>query len=531
MSRRVKLQYEISESSELFDLELGITPQIRKLLTDSYFDLQKKKPALENRLYKLIEQYPNIPQFKNYLACYYDSTGNKDKAYEINAMLVNAHPDYLFGKLALIEKYREEKDYKKIKVMLGNHPDISNWYPERSTFHYNEVKHFELKVISYYLHVHKPDEADSHIKKLKTMGIYDEEVELYERKLLLERMQKGLKRWEKTRKEARSVVPVSPKTIANNGVKPVFTHSLVQELYKHGMNIDHELIKQILSLPRVTLIRDLHKVVYDSINRYDYFVNETTYAEATHTFMFHAIFLLTELKSEESLQVVLDILRQDDKFIDFWFFDVLSHVMWECLFVTGQNKLNELLDFLKEPNRDCYNRTEVSTAISQLAIYQPGRREEVICLYKDLLQYFLQHKDDDRLIDTDLIGMIVSDILEIPAPELIPGITEIYRNKLVNPGMAGSLIKVLKEFEMLQLYDKKRNVYDIYGRYREILTWWNRNNDDDSSSGFDNEEDNDGHTYNALPFERSSPRIGRNDPCPCGSGKKYKKCCIDKFEE
>ena len=24
---------------------------------------------------------------------------------------------------------------------------------------------------------------------------------------------------------------------------------------------------------------------------------------------------------------------------------------------------------------------------------------------------------------------------------------------------------------------------------------------------------------------RSEPRVGRNDPCPCGSGKKYKKCC------
>ncbi|MBR6467995.1 MAG: SEC-C domain-containing protein, partial [Desulfovibrio sp.] len=22
-----------------------------------------------------------------------------------------------------------------------------------------------------------------------------------------------------------------------------------------------------------------------------------------------------------------------------------------------------------------------------------------------------------------------------------------------------------------------------------------------------------------------APRVGRNDPCPCGSGKKYKKCC------
>jgi SEC-C motif-containing protein len=24
---------------------------------------------------------------------------------------------------------------------------------------------------------------------------------------------------------------------------------------------------------------------------------------------------------------------------------------------------------------------------------------------------------------------------------------------------------------------------------------------------------------------RNEPKIGRNDPCPCGSGKKYKKCC------
>ncbi len=25
--------------------------------------------------------------------------------------------------------------------------------------------------------------------------------------------------------------------------------------------------------------------------------------------------------------------------------------------------------------------------------------------------------------------------------------------------------------------------------------------------------------------EASADKIGRNDPCPCGSGKKYKKCC------
>jgi uncharacterized protein len=30
----------------------------------------------------------------------------------------------------------------------------------------------------------------------------------------------------------------------------------------------------------------------------------------------------------------------------------------------------------------------------------------------------------------------------------------------------------------------------------------------------------------AGPARRT--RIGRNDPCPCGSGKKYKKCCLRK---
>lgn len=32
----------------------------------------------------------------------------------------------------------------------------------------------------------------------------------------------------------------------------------------------------------------------------------------------------------------------------------------------------------------------------------------------------------------------------------------------------------------------------------------------------------------AKTVRRSSPRIGRNDPCPCGSGKKYKKCCMER---
>jgi uncharacterized protein YecA (UPF0149 family) len=28
-----------------------------------------------------------------------------------------------------------------------------------------------------------------------------------------------------------------------------------------------------------------------------------------------------------------------------------------------------------------------------------------------------------------------------------------------------------------------------------------------------------------TPYRRESPKVGRNDFCPCGSGKEFKRCC------
>lgn len=35
----------------------------------------------------------------------------------------------------------------------------------------------------------------------------------------------------------------------------------------------------------------------------------------------------------------------------------------------------------------------------------------------------------------------------------------------------------------------------------------------------------EGKTQQPKPVVRAMPKIGRNDPCECGSGKKFKKCC------
>ncbi len=57
--------------------------------------------------------------------------------------------------------------------------------------------------------------------------------------------------------------------------------------------------------------------------------------------------------------------------------------------------------------------------------------------------------------------------------------------------------------------------------------------DEALDDGYDSEDEDfgpyvDEEPPGLIPLRRDQERVGRNDPCPCGSGKKYKKCCIKK---
>jgi preprotein translocase subunit SecA len=51
--------------------------------------------------------------------------------------------------------------------------------------------------------------------------------------------------------------------------------------------------------------------------------------------------------------------------------------------------------------------------------------------------------------------------------------------------------------------------------------------DDDKNENYNDYDGDDlfGWAEPQQPYVREQPKIGRNEPCPCGSGKKYKKCC------
>ncbi len=86
------------------------------------------------------------------------------------------------------------------------------------------------------------------------------------------------------------------------------------------------------------------------------------------------------------------------------------------------------------------------------------------------------------------------------------------------------------------------NVTKAYARAGDRPEWHERNDPWDfyhptaiakrqerrAGEADDGEEAEDLAGEPMLPYLRESPKVGRNAPCPCGSGKKYKKCCLDK---
>ena len=516
--------YEITGDPKMMNDYFGITDELEEILRKYYEKVQRKKNSAIPELHDLIEKYPHVPQFKNQLSTLYAVQGNITKANEVNNWLLKEHPDYLFGKLNRAGEYIAKGEYAKVPELLGEYMDIKELYPQRNVFHTNEVASFNRIALLYFTGIKDLKAAEMRLDVLRKIDDPFIDIKEMEKHVMALRMEKAAERWQREHEFSRSVKAIAKKVTEPASEKPVFTHPQVEQLYCNGMRISPEIINEILSLPRETLIADLHKVIYDSMARLEHF-RMVDWDETTHEFPVHALFLLTELKSEESLQVTLDILRQDEEYLDYWFGDFLTEMIWETIYTLGFHQLDALSSYLKEPDRYCYARCQISEAVSRMALHHPERRQDIIKWYEDLLCFFLAEKENDRILDTGLLGLMTGDLLDIRATELEPLIQEVYHHRLADESSCGPLEEVLEELHNRSFEPIKRELYPIIARYGHILkSWYYSDEEEDLDFDEDDEEYYDDHISLHKPAVRSSPKIGRNEPCPCGSGLKYKKC-------
>lgn len=551
MDNITAVQYKISTDNDLLDNVYDLRPFIKEKLAEMHVKVEKKKNSAVKELIDLIQKFPATPQFKNQLSRLYALQGNMTKAMELNHWIVKEHPDYLYGKINLAYEYLRKKQFEKVPEILGAALEIKELYPYRNEFHKEEVLSFYYAAVWYFAEIGDDEQAEMRLEIMEEIDDQSHHTQAAQNRMMSYRLMNFSKRIEKEDAERKTVKAVAAKVAEPTTESPVFNHKIVEQLYCNSMRIPQSLIAEILALPKDTLLQDLHAVVYDSIARFDYFQNTANSSPLANNFFSHALFIISEIAPPDSLPVVLDVLRQDDEYIELWFGDALEEIAGECIFSVGLNQTDKLLQFLKEPDRQTYARSTVASVIAQIALHYPERRNEAIAWFKNIFEFFYNERNNERIIDTDLIGLMISSCLDFHAPELKPVIKLLFEEHLVSTTICGDWREVEQELDELQQDINKPNIHkkerrSIYEKYDYILQHWHyyksgedlddtENTDDDTYKEYDNygiedaDEIEDIPVYNNVvkeqPLIKSHPKISRNEPCPCGSGKKYKRCC------
>ena len=125
--------------------------------------------------------------------------------------------------------------------------------------------------------------------------------------------------------------------------------------------------------------------------------------------------------------------------------------------------------------------------------------------------------------DTEVKGT-VKELAEKYNIEVMPmvGFLDGINESLVTPNP----IETMEEDTVVSLkFDKEKlfkNMIDAKADWLYGLPQWENIFDEDKRKALTKE------AKNMHTIVRAEKKVGRNDPCPCGSGKKYKHCCMNK---
>jgi len=204
----------------------------------------------------------------------------------------------------------------------------------------------------------------------------------------------------------------------------------------------------------------------------------------------HAWGALGELKATGAIAPLLDLCEQYEEL------DLLFDQEFPKVFtLMGASAISGLKSYIFDDSRGdlCH-----SYALSCVEAISVTHRKECLEIYCELLQQADQEK---RL----LAGLVICALVDLEATETIETIRDVFERDCVDIEIPGDIEDV------------------------EIAL------------GLRSKRDTPAPNYNFLPPEMTqtlerlleleesksdAPKVGRNDPCPCGSGKKYKKCCL-----
>ncbi len=465
-------------------------------------------------LKKFIARYPEVPVFKNYLKRAYQVRKQRRQEDQVLKDLARLHPDYLFTRIALALRSLESGQAAKVAEALGLQLDITRLYPERTVFHFTELMNYYYCVAVVHARGGQPDLA---LGIQAALDEIDPDAGLSQA-IFQELMRANVKsiRERMDRDEAMRIeVPVPPlSTETTDFDDPSFCHDEIHQLYERDLALPADIIHGLLALPRETLLADLIQVLDDAIKRTPDFMAWGLEDEEACAPL-HALHFLAEISGVEALEVLLRFFSLHPDALDFWLGDMECSPQIARIIDGG---LPRVSSWLKSPGISTRGKSCVANGMVHLARSLPSRRDDVVSRFGEVLTFLIASPREDMVLDTRLVSFLVCNVIDLCATELLPCIREAWENRLIEEFITGDLDSISKDLsappssapKTLSIIEQYRGYYSPAARPAAL-----------GLLGGDSEDGTLEPDYGDVPTD-----VGRNDPCPCGSGKKYKKCCI-----
>jgi hypothetical protein len=309
-------------------------------------------------------------------------------------------------------------------------------------------------------------------------------------------------------------------------VQQVFSHLSIQELLseleKMGNLVPMELAQAILAkeqeavIPLCDILQDKH------------------YWEAEDDKQFmpqHAVKLLGMLADPRAVPQLVDALIQACKVYDYSIIEDLPTVFGR-IGTPAIFPLEEFIHFYKGDNEFWFPRNTAADGLLAIALRHPHEQERILTFLHELFS----EKDDEEFLGFAAKSLLnFGDLSSIPVLEKAfdRGIIDDYiitrdelsKKRVRPPGMYNK--------DLLQFYDPEQ--------VAERRTWQEkiRENEEkkerqavqkleqrEKSIAIELKRLEIANWLNERKIWPLTRKVGRNEPCPCGSGKKFKKCCF-----
>lgn len=294
-------------------------------------------------------------------------------------------------------------------------------------------------------------------------------------------------------------------------------YTLVRQIEYNTGSFPREILQQIINRNEeaVPAIIDLLIKVRDNPGKYG--------SEGDYFGCIYAACLSAQFRSEDALLVFTEILSLPGEMPFDLFGDLVCELTGRVLASICGGDISPIKALIENNEVNEYVRGQAVEALAILALQDDRRRDEVVVYYRDLLNQTI------RIEDPFVMAHVVMGCDYIYPGELYEEIKTVYEKGLVDKSFIDmrsvDFSLTLGKENVLNSSRNNEKLQFITDTIGELEHWACFHQDERQMQ------------YNALKASTPSGRqistqtvvkefkTGRNAPCPCGSGKKYKKCC------